>query len=125
MPNTTLMVASSDEHFREMVRDNLINLPDAMLEDLSQEQRLIMIHDIKEDMAYYLADAPSIATAEARPARGAPAEGQPAIVVECTELGGPTLLFVQAYRPRRRLRPLRTSGNLTFVGEGESFAAAA
>ncbi len=50
---------------------------------------------------------------------------QHAIVVECTELGGPTLQFVQAYRPRRRLRPLRTTGNLTFVGEGESFAAAA
>ena len=31
MPNTTLMVASSDEHFREMVRDNLINLPDAKI----------------------------------------------------------------------------------------------
>jgi hypothetical protein len=52
-------------------------------------------------------------------------EHQHAVVVECTELGGPTLLFVQAYRPRRRLRPLRTSGNLTFVGEGDSFAAAA
>jgi len=31
VPNTTLMVASSDEHFREMVRDNLINLPDAKI----------------------------------------------------------------------------------------------
>jgi len=29
MPNTTLMVASSDEHFREMVRDNLLNIPNA------------------------------------------------------------------------------------------------
>ena len=29
MPNTALMVASSDEHFREMVRDSLVNLPDA------------------------------------------------------------------------------------------------
>jgi len=27
--NTTLMVASSDEHFREMVRDNLLNIPNA------------------------------------------------------------------------------------------------
>ena len=29
MPNTPLMVASSDEHFREMVRDNLLNIPNA------------------------------------------------------------------------------------------------
>lgn len=37
----------------------LIDIPDAVLEDLSQEQRLIMIHDIKEDMAAYLAAAPA------------------------------------------------------------------
>lgn len=37
----------------------LIDIPDALLEDLSQEQRLIMIHDIREDMAAYLADAPA------------------------------------------------------------------
>ncbi len=48
-----------------------------------------------------------------------------AVVVECAELGGPALLFVQAYRPRRRLRPLRTRGNLAFLGEGSPFAAAA
>jgi len=29
LPNTALMVASSDEHFREMVRDNLLNVPNA------------------------------------------------------------------------------------------------
>ncbi|MGA2270158.1 MAG: P-loop NTPase [Bryobacteraceae bacterium] len=29
MPNTALMIASSDEHFREMVRDNLLNVPNA------------------------------------------------------------------------------------------------
>jgi pilus assembly protein CpaE len=29
MANTALMVASSDEHFREMVRDNLLNIPNA------------------------------------------------------------------------------------------------
>jgi pilus assembly protein CpaE len=29
MPNTALMIASSDEHFREMVRDNLLNIPNA------------------------------------------------------------------------------------------------
>ena len=28
MPNTALMIASSDEHFREMVRDSIVNLPD-------------------------------------------------------------------------------------------------
>ena len=31
MPNTALMVASSDEHFREMVRDSLVNLPEAKI----------------------------------------------------------------------------------------------
>ncbi len=31
MPNTTLMVASSDEHFREMVRDSLLNIPEAKI----------------------------------------------------------------------------------------------
>lgn len=31
MPNTTLLVASSDEHFRESVRDSLINLPEAKI----------------------------------------------------------------------------------------------
>src|ERR1700681_3212612 len=29
MSNTSLMVASSDEHFREMVRDNLLNIPNS------------------------------------------------------------------------------------------------
>jgi amidase len=38
---------------------SLIDLPDAILEDLSQEQRLIMLYDIKEDMAFYLAHVPS------------------------------------------------------------------
>ena len=31
MPNIALMVASSDEHFREMVRDNLVNIPEAKI----------------------------------------------------------------------------------------------
>src|SRR4249920_537613 len=31
MPSTTLLVASSDEHFREMVRESLINLPEAKI----------------------------------------------------------------------------------------------
>ena len=29
MSNMALMIASSDEHFREMVRDQLLNLPNA------------------------------------------------------------------------------------------------
>lgn len=37
----------------------LIEMPADLLEDLSQEQRLIMIYDIKEDMAAYLANAPA------------------------------------------------------------------
>jgi len=31
VPNIALMVASSDEHFREMVRDNLVNIPEAKI----------------------------------------------------------------------------------------------
>ena len=31
MANTALMIASSDEHFREMVRDNLLNIPNARI----------------------------------------------------------------------------------------------
>ena len=31
MSNTALMIASSDEHFREMVRDNLLNIPNAKI----------------------------------------------------------------------------------------------
>ncbi len=37
----------------------VIELPADILEDTSQEQRIIMIHDIKEDMAAYLAHAPA------------------------------------------------------------------
>lgn len=36
----------------------LVNLPDDLLEDLGNEQRLIMYYDIKQDMAAYLATAP-------------------------------------------------------------------
>lgn len=36
----------------------LVELPSDILEDTSQEQRLIMIYDIKEDMAAYLSSAP-------------------------------------------------------------------
>ena len=38
----------------------LVELPDDILEDTSQEQRLIMYYDIKEDMAAYLANAPEV-----------------------------------------------------------------
>ena len=31
MSNTALMVASSDEHFREMVRDSLLNIPNSKI----------------------------------------------------------------------------------------------
>ena len=37
MPNATLLVASSDEHFREMVRDNLLNIPNAKVAAEYQE----------------------------------------------------------------------------------------
>lgn len=37
----------------------IVELPDGILEDTSQEQRIIMIHDIKEDIAAYLAHAPA------------------------------------------------------------------
>ena len=36
----------------------LVEIPGDIFEDLSQEQRLIMYYDIKEDMAAYLKDAP-------------------------------------------------------------------
>ncbi len=31
VPNTALMVASSDEHFREMIRDNMLSMPEAKI----------------------------------------------------------------------------------------------
>ena len=37
MSNTALMVASSDEHFREMVRDSLLNIPNAKIAAEYQE----------------------------------------------------------------------------------------
>ena len=65
MPNTTLLVASSDEHFRESVRDSLINLPEAkivaeyqevaanlyirVLQDLERHPRAGLIVDISGD----------------------------------------------------------------------------
>src|SRR5579883_2288994 len=35
--NTTLLIASSDEHFREMVRDSLLNIPNAKIAGEYQE----------------------------------------------------------------------------------------
>ncbi|MGD0774973.1 MAG: P-loop NTPase [Candidatus Solibacter sp.] len=65
MSNTTLLVASSDEHFRESVRDSLINLPEAkivaeyqevaanlyirVLQDLERHPRAGLIVDISGD----------------------------------------------------------------------------
>ncbi len=65
MPNTALMIASSDEHFREMVRDNLVNLPNAkivaeyqevaanlyirVLQDLERNPTAALIVDISGD----------------------------------------------------------------------------
>lgn len=37
MPNISLLVASSDEHFREMVRDSLLNIPNAKIAAEYQE----------------------------------------------------------------------------------------
>jgi amidase len=37
----------------------LVEIPAGFLEDLSQEQRLIMVYDVKQDMAAYLRDAPA------------------------------------------------------------------
>jgi hypothetical protein len=39
VPNPALLVASSDEHFREMVRDSLLNVPNAKVVGEYQEVR--------------------------------------------------------------------------------------
>src|SRR3979409_1139180 len=65
MPNTALLVASSDEHFREMVRDSIINLPETkivaeytevaanlyirVLQDLERNPHAGLIVDISAD----------------------------------------------------------------------------
>jgi pilus assembly protein CpaE len=65
VPNIALMVASSDEHFREMVRDSIVNLPDAkivaeytevaanlyirVLQDLERHPHAAVIVDISGD----------------------------------------------------------------------------
>ena len=44
MPNTALLVASSDEHFRETVRDSIINLPEAKI--VAEYQRTLRMHKL-------------------------------------------------------------------------------
>src|SRR5215471_10823222 len=50
MPNTALLVASSDEHFRETVRDNLINLPDAKIVAEYQEVAANLYIRVMQDL---------------------------------------------------------------------------
>ena len=50
MPNQTLLVASSDEHFREMVRDSLINLPDAKIVAEYQEVAANLYIRVMQDL---------------------------------------------------------------------------
>ena len=50
MPSTALMVASSDEHFREMVRDSLVNLPDAKIVAEYQEVAANLYIRVMQDL---------------------------------------------------------------------------
>ena len=50
MPNTALMVASSDEHFRENVRDSLANLPDAKIVAEYQEVAANLYIRVMQDL---------------------------------------------------------------------------
>jgi pilus assembly protein CpaE len=53
VPNTTLLVASSDEHFREMVRDSLINLPEAKIVAEYQEVAANLYIRVLQDLERY------------------------------------------------------------------------
>ena len=53
MPNTTLMVASSDEHFREMVRDSLLNIPEAKIVAEYQEVAANLYIRVLQDLERY------------------------------------------------------------------------
>jgi pilus assembly protein CpaE len=53
VPNTTLLVASSDEHFREMVRDSLINLPEAKIVSEYQEVAANLYIRVLQDLERY------------------------------------------------------------------------
>ncbi len=50
MPNQTLLLASSDEHFREMVRDSLINLPEVKLVAEYQEVAANLYIRVMQDL---------------------------------------------------------------------------
>ena len=53
MPNTALMVASGDEHFREMVRDHLLNLPNAKViaeyQDVAPNLYIRVLQDLERN----------------------------------------------------------------------------
>jgi pilus assembly protein CpaE len=53
VPNTTLLVASSDEHFREMVRDCLANLPDAKIAAEYQDVAANLYIRVMQDLERY------------------------------------------------------------------------
>jgi pilus assembly protein CpaE len=53
VPNTTLMVASSDEHFREMVRDSLLNIPEAKIVAEYQEVAANLYIRVLQDLERY------------------------------------------------------------------------
>ncbi len=53
MPNQTLLLASSDEHFREMVRDSLINLPEVKLVAEYQEVAANLYIRVMQDLERY------------------------------------------------------------------------
>ncbi len=50
MSNTALMIASSDEHFREMVRDHLLNIPNARVVAEYQEVALNLYIRVLQDL---------------------------------------------------------------------------
>ncbi len=53
MPNTALMVASSDEHFRETVRDQLLNIPNAKViaeyQDVAANLYIRVLQDLERN----------------------------------------------------------------------------
>src|SRR5689334_12599306 len=53
MSNTSLMIASSDEHFREMVRDQLLNIPNAKViaeyQDVAANLYIRVLQDLERN----------------------------------------------------------------------------
>src|SRR5215510_239225 len=51
MSNTALMIASSDEHFREMVRDQLMNIPNSKVvaeyQEVTANLYIRVLHDLE------------------------------------------------------------------------------